>query len=271
VSPLWRDEIGVFLAPHKLLLTRQAKGVRARADGEASWNNSFAGDSHWNAALAALDGYLSRPEWQKAAVRVVVADNWVRYAMVPHSDALNGADEKMTHARHVLTGIFGEVVSQWTLTLGDSPPGASRLACAIPTALLEELEFLLARYKLPLRSLQPQLVAAYNHWRGKLPDGDAWFVSIEQGTLAAARLARGGWDRVHSVRIGANWEIELRRLQTFGRLANASTQEGQVYVDAPAGLRDSADKSAAGLIWLDEDQAVKSTSGQLEYLRRQQA
>jgi hypothetical protein len=122
-----------------------------------------------------------------------------------------------------------------------------------------------------LKSLQPQLISAYNHWRGQLPDGGAWFVSIEQGTLAAARLARGGWDRVHSVRIGADWAIELRRLQTFGRLANNSAQEGSVYVDAPAGLRIAAGPSATDLVWLEEELAGDSTAGKLEFLRRHQA
>ncbi len=122
-----------------------------------------------------------------------------------------------------------------------------------------------------MKSLQPQLVSAYNHWRGKLPDGGAWFVSIEQGTLAAARLTRGGWDRVHSVRIGADWAIELRRLQTFGRLANNSAQEGSVFVDAPAGLRIAAGANAGDLVWLEEELAGESTAGKLEFLRRHQA
>jgi hypothetical protein len=271
VSPLWRDEIGIYLAPHKLALTRQARGLRPKSVGEDGWVNDFVDDTQWAAALGALDALLARSEWQGAAVRVVIADHWVRYAMVPYSAALNGDAERMTHARHVLTGIYGEVASQWTLTLGDSRPGMAQVACAMPTALLEDLQSLLLRHKLPLKSLQPQLVSAYNHWRGELPDGGAWFVSIEQGTLAAARLVPAGWDRVHSVRIGVDWAVELRRLQTFGRLARSTAQEGRVYVDAPAGLRIAADMTSADLIWLEEDRAVDSTAGKLEFLRRHQA
>jgi hypothetical protein len=238
--------------------------------GEAGWLNEVAGDSHWTAVLGALDGLLAKREWQRAAVRVVIADCWVRYAMVPYAPALSGEAERMTHARHVLNGIYGDVVSQWTITLSDSAPGKAQVACALPTALVEELQLILTRHSLPLNSLQPQLISSYNHWRRSLPDGGAWFVSIEQGTLAAARLVAGGWDRVHSVRIGADWAVELRRLQTFGRLANNVAQEGRVYVDAPASLRSAAGKGGADLVWMEEAQATETTAGKLEFLRRRQ-
>jgi hypothetical protein len=271
VSPLWRDELGLYLAPHKLALTRLGRGVRPRAVREAVWQNPVPGTTHWAAALGALDAKLADPDWQGAVARVVLADHWVRYAIVPHSAEINGEAERMIQARHVLAAIYGDVVSQWSLTLGDTRPGLPAVVCAVPSALLEDLQLLLARYKTPLKALQPQLVAAYNHWRNRLPDGGAWFVTLEHGTLAAARLVRGAWDRVHCVRIGADWTVELRRLQTFGRLASSSAQEGAVYVDAPAGLREAAGASGSGLIWLEEPSAAGSTFGQLEFLRRNQA
>jgi hypothetical protein len=271
VSPLWRDEIGIYVAPHKLALTRLARGVHPKTAGAANWTNDLIQDAHWTGALAALDALLAKSDWQGALARIVLSDHWVRYAMVPYSAALGGSAERLAHARHVLTGIYGEIVAEWTVTLANGRPGQAQVVCAVPTALLEELHAMLARHKIPLRSLQPQLVCAYNHWRAQLPDGGAWFVSIEQGSLAAARLGRGGWDRVHSVRIGADWTVELHRLQTFGRLANAQAQEGSVYVDAPAALRVAAATSAPDLIWLDEPQAGESTTSRLEFMRRHQA
>src|SRR5207302_10560663 len=105
-------------------------------------------------------------------------------------------------------------------------------------------------------SLQPQLVAAYEAWRPCLPQSNAWFVSVEQGSLAAARLGRYGWERVHGVRIGSDWMRELKRLQTFRRLASNSPQEGQVFVDAPHASRPVAATPAnagpgSGPHWLE--------------------
>ena len=271
MSPLWRDEIGIYLSPHKLVMTRLARGVKPKCMGAASWSNESVADTHWNATLSAMDSLLAKAEWQGAVARIVISDHWVRYAMVPYAAALGSAAERLTHARHVLTGIYGEVVSQWAVTLADSRPGMAQVACAVATTFTEELHAILTRHKIPLKSLQPQLVCAYNHWRAQLPNGGAWFVSIEQGSLAAARLSIGGWDRVHSVRIGADWAIELRRLQTFGRLAGNQAQEGRVYVDAPTALRIAAGAATANLTWLEETRAGESTARRLEFLRRHQA
>jgi hypothetical protein len=271
VSPLWRDEIGIYVSPHKLALTRLARGVRPKSTGAANWSNELLQDTHWSASLAALDATLAKPEWQGAVARLVVSDHWVRYAMVPYSAALNSAAERLAHARHVLTDIYGEIVADWTVSLGKARPGAAHVVCAVPAALLDELHAILMRHKIPLRSLQPQLVCAYNHWRAQLPNSGAWFVSIEQGSLAAARLGLAGWDRVHNVRIGADWTVELHRLRTFGRLASAQAQEGRVYVDAPAALRIAAGTSGPDLVWLEESQAGESTTSRLEFMRRHQA
>ena len=271
MSPLWRDEIGVYVAPHRLALTRLARGLRPKSVGTASWTNELIGDTHWSAALRAVDSLLGTSDWQGAAARIVLSDHWVRYAMVPYAAALSGAAERLTHARHVLTDIYGEIVAEWKVTLANARPGAMQVACAVPAALIDELRAILTHHKIPLKSLRPQLVSAYNHWRAQLPDGGAGFVSIEQGSLAAARLVRGGWDRVHSVRIGADWTVELRRLQTFGRLASVQAQEGRVYVDAPAALRIAAGSNGPDLVWLDEPKAGESTTSRLEFMRRHQA
>jgi len=75
------------------------------------------------------------------------------------------------------------------------------------------------------------------------------------------------------VRIGADWKRELRRLQTFGRLAGSSPEEGQVYVDAPLAWREVAGNSAdgsdiSGLQWLEEPDAPVTTLQRLARARR---
>jgi len=106
-----------------------------------------------------------------------------------------------------------------------------------------------------------------------LPQTNAWFVSVEQGSLAAARLGRNGWERVHGVRIGSDWMRELKRLQTFGRLASNSPEEGQVYVDAPHAWRQVAAGTVnagegSGLQWLEEPGGPMTTLQRLGRTRR---
>jgi hypothetical protein len=251
VSPLWRDEIGAYLSPHRLCLVRMKRGVTAEHEQPLEPGPPAA----WAPALGALDALLSQAAWQGARTRVVIADHWARYAIVPWIASLSSAEERVAHARQLLASIYGEVVSDWDVCVSEAPPQSARVVCAVPRALLEGIRTLCAAHAVKLLSLQPQLIAAYVSWRHRLPAENAWFVTVEQGSLAAARIGQDGWDRVHSVRIGADWTRELKRLQTFGRLANTSPQEGQVYVDAPLAWREvagSATGSGGGLQWLEE-------------------
>jgi hypothetical protein len=271
VSPLWRDEVGIYLAQRRVCLVRIRRGIRPTLLHDEDYNEPLAAPG-WESVLALLEQRLAQGRWSDARARIVVADQWVRYSVVPWSDALSSGAERLAHARELMSGIFGDAMTDWTLSLSEAPPGASRLASAMPSALLESLRELTARHGLKLTSVQPQLIAAYNTWRHVLPDSEAaWFVTVESGSLAALRMCADGIDRVHAVRIGPDWARELKRLQTFGRLASASPSDGRVYVDLPAALRTLRPEMSADLEWLDEPNPPLTTLHQLEHLRRRAA
>jgi hypothetical protein len=167
-----------------------------------------------------------------------------------------------------MTRLYGSTLSDWNVCLSQAPPGHARVACAMPEEMLTAVREIHARHAVKLLSLQPQLLASYNNWRAQLPASGAWFVTIGEGSLAAARLGTRAWDRIHSVRIGADWLRDLKRLQVFGRLASASPEEGQVYVEAPAAWREVARSSASDLHWLEEDSDASTTLGRLNRMRR---
>jgi hypothetical protein len=271
VSPLWRDEVGIYMAQRRHCLVRLGRGIRPAVVREEDHIERQCAPG-WEAALALLEQHLAQPIWSDARARVVIADQWVRYTIVPWSDALSSAEEHMGHARELMASIFGDTLGDWTVSLSEAPPGASRLACAMPTALLESMRELTARHGQKLASVQPQLIAAYNTWRHRLPAGAAaWFVTVEEGSLAALRMCGDGIDRVHAVRIGLDWARELKRLQTFGRLASVSPTDGRVYVDLPEALRILRPEASADLEWLEEPNPPLTTLHQLEHLRRKAA
>jgi hypothetical protein len=255
VSPLWRDEVGLYVSPRRIVLTRMKRGLRPVNVAERNFPVANAETNQWQPALDALESCLDENTWHDAAGRLILADHWARYCIVPWSDALTDQDERLQHARYCLAKTYGDVVSQWTVTLNEAAPGLPQVACAIPSALLGRMHELTEMRNLRVKSVQPQLIAAFNGWRGKLPVGDGWFVTLEEGSLAAAHFNATGWDGVHSVRIGDDWEIELKRLQTFGRLARSSPVDGTVYVDAPRWLRNKASGSKNDVEWLDDEPA----------------
>jgi hypothetical protein len=273
VSPLWRDEVGAYLAPHRMCLARLKRGIRATVDAEEDIRLPAVVGGDWSEALKALEQRLAEPSWQAARLRLVIADHWVRYTVVKWMAELSSQEESLAHARELLASIYGDALSDWVVSLSEAPPGIARVACAMPHALLDALTSLSKRCGMQLSSLQPQLIASYNGWRHRLPQTPAWFVTVDEGSLAAARVGAAGFERVHTVRIGSDWTREIKRLQTFGRLVNRSAEAGPVFVDAPQTWRQVAG-SAAGpeLEWLEEDASVPLTTLQrLGRLRRSAA
>jgi hypothetical protein len=247
------------------------RGIRPVNVGERNVIVATRDGHSWEAALDTLELCLEDPSWHEAGLRLIIADTFARYAIVPWSDDLSDDAERMQHARLCMASTFGDVVSQWTVTVSDAPPGMSQVACAIPTALLDRVRSIADVQGLKINSVQPQLIAAFNGWREQLPRRNAWFVTLDEGSLAAAHFSAGQWDCVRSVRIGSDWEVELKRLQTFGRLARTGAEYSRVYVDAPKWLREKATGADTGVEWLADPMLDADAGDRFSLLQRMYA
>jgi hypothetical protein len=266
VSPLWRDEIAIYLAPHRVTLARMKRGVRpqnVKIQDTAVIGERIGG---WDATIGVLGGCLVDPIWNRAACRIIVANHWMRFAIVPWSDALSDSDERLLLAQHCLSKIYGDVASQWRVTLNEAPPGRSQVACAIPRALLDEIERHTESCGLRVRSIQPQLIAAFNCWRAQLPDTSGWFVTLEEGSLAAAHLSHGAWDAVRTVRTDKNWGVELRRLRTESRLAGNEAE--RIHLDAPQEFRAAVEGASDEVVLLGESTGAVDIAAPLLLVQR---
>lgn len=271
MSPLWRDEVAIYLAPRKLALERRGRGLKPRVVAATVLAVPAGTVGDIGPVCARLADVLTEPTWHGAAARVVVADHpWARYGIVPWPATRLDAAGRLTHARYVLGDSYGEAVADWAVTLADTPPGHSYVACAMPATLRSALEDTLAPAGLALVSLQPQLIVAFNAWRHRLPANDTWFVSLDDGSLSAVHLSNGAWDRVHMARLSPDWSVELERLQAFGRLTRAAGALGHMFVDAPAWMRRGA-AASAGLEWLEEGAGDGAQAHELALLQRMYA
>jgi hypothetical protein len=268
VSPLWRDEVAIYLAPRKLALVRRARGWRGRVTAAVERPILPAAAGDLGPALACLGDALSDSTWHRAVARVVVGPPWACHAIVPWPETSLDAAGRLAHARYVLGDLYGEAVASWAVTLADSPPGDPYVACAFPPALRADLEDALAPAQLALASLQPRLVVAFNTWRHRLPADDAWFVTVDDGSLSAVHLRAGAWDRLYTARLSQDWEVELERLQALARVMRAAGAR-PLFVDAPAWMR-RAGASSAAVEWLGGELEGTETQ-ELALLRRMDA
>ncbi len=267
MSPLWRDEIGVFVGPSKVILARMRRGIRPKCIAEQGISVDASHAGHWQPAIDTLRQQVANELWQDTNLRLVVSDLWARYAVLPWSAEISGTAERLAHARLILNNMYGEVADQWTIALSENRPRTATVVSAIPTQLIDDIRSAVSQNKIRLISLQPHLIVAFNGWRNKVPDSSAWFASIDEGSLAALHLTDGHCDRVRSIRISDDWAVELNRMQTMGRLAQGRSGEGPVFVDAPVWLRESADTSNTALEWLVEDRAPQNIAEKVSLLK----
>ena len=264
--PLWRDEVSVFVGPRRVALTHMRRGVKPTCIAEASSTVERGGQDDWVKTRSTLEGLLVQPAWRDADARVVIGDHWARYALVPWSGALHDESERQTYARHTLATVYGETSSQWTMAMSQYMHASARVVSALPTALLADIRSMLESCRLRLVSVQPQLVAAYNAWRHRLPDGAAWFVTVDDGLLAAAHQSDDGWDVVHSIRVRGPWRNELDRVRKLRRLQRGVDTDDPVYVHAPPALRGDASRTGGEFEWLEEE-PLATASDKLQLLR----
>jgi hypothetical protein len=123
--------------------------------------------------------------------------------------------------------------------------------------------------RLRVRSLQPQLVVAYNCASPDIGSAAGWFVSLGSGTLSAAQFGPRGWSQVRALRIGSDWSAELQRLRRFGRLTAQSAEDARVFVDAPVWVQLLIGSNMEGLEILPSrpDTASRGTLQSLVALR----
>jgi hypothetical protein len=209
VSLLWRERVEVGFYPDRLVVSR-AKGEQTLAVPPAESQTS-----RWQSALDALAGLEAV---SRAEVTVVLSSFFVRYTLVPLSEALTSTAERLAFARHCLARIHGPAAEGWTVRL------SGEVACGVDAQLVEGLRSTLAARANRFRSLHPRLMAAFNRCRRKLGSRATWFVDVEPGLASLALLQNGCWQSLRSVKVGPRWQEELPAL-----LAREAC-----FVDSPA-------------------------------------
>lgn len=236
MSPLWRRQQGVALFPDRLVLARASGGFRRRLEHReiVELAPAQAGMPPWQPAVDALATKVAAGEFAKAEVTLVLSNCFVRYALVPWSDALGGREEELAFARHCFARVYGSEAETWTLKLSPTGPGQARLACAIEEKLVDALSACMAVLGSGYRSLQPHLMASFNRCRARLGENPAWLVVAEPGLLCLALLQAGRWQSVRTLKVGSDWIAELPGVLAREECLIDSTVEcDQVLVFAP--------------------------------------
>jgi hypothetical protein len=196
---------------------------------------SAAGDEFpWSGALRALETILPEFTGRESQATVVLSNHFMRYVLLPWSDALRDAQEENAYARHSFREMYGRDSNPWEIRVSPGKTGMPQMASAVDERLLGSLRELFARLQIRLKSIQPHLMLAINACENSLRKRSAWLALIEHGNLCLALLQEGRWSWVRAMRLGVQWHEELPLLlerESFN--ANLGARISDVLLWAP--------------------------------------
>jgi len=205
VSPRWRSETVLLVAPGRVALRRGPRSAHAAELAVAG------AERHWAAPLEALEALLAAAPGRGGEAHVILSSHFVRYCLVPPSDLLVTREDEVRFARQNFVRIHGADAEGWNVRVGAGVPGGAAVASGIEQALVDALRALLARHGLRPRALQPALMALFNRARGELPAGGCRIVALEPDMAVSAMLAPG-WRNLRCQRLAGPYGEALERL-----------------------------------------------------------
>lgn len=186
MSLSWLDRLTLFIHPQRVVLERQCwRGAASRQLAEVA--PPAGGEADWQPVMAAAETLL-KAAGKGGALRIVVADQLVRYALLPWSDLVAGKAARQGMARALLKNALGDKADGLDIALDRPAFGKNGIAAGIDRRLLAGLRATAKAQRLRLNSLQPRLIAELAAGK-QLNDG--WLACLDRGWLTLAGI-RGG-------------------------------------------------------------------------------
>lgn len=224
MSRLSPDVIDAALSPAGLTLSRRSRLTRRE---KARAQHQFPAPLSLAEALEQLGDSLRQPDWRGAGgLRLVLSNHWLRFAIVPWSDALTRPAERLALAQGVMEEIYGDAGSQLDIRISEAGYRKPALAAALPLSARQQLQALALELSLPLLSLQPLLMQAFAPYAGQLKGSDSAFACLEPGKLTVLTIARGKWQSVQTRSLSFSGEplVAPMLTQLFAQLESLPQQ-----------------------------------------------
>jgi hypothetical protein len=193
---LFRPPLEIRLMADDVHLAAGAWSARQRVAAGAA----TPGDPAWGGAVRALGELLAAGSGGARRARVLLADRFVRYCLIPREAGLARPADLAAWARHAFRAEYGAAVEGWRVCVDTDTAGAS-IAALIETGLHQGLTDACAKAGLRLESLAPHFAATQARLAARVRERAAWFAVVESGHLAAGLRAGGTWQHFVTARL----------------------------------------------------------------------
>lgn len=232
---LWRDKLFIGLSPERVTLVRGGTGLRPALRAKLSLPVP-AGEGGWKPSMDLLTKTLQADkQWQNVDARVILANSFVRYQLIPWSENVSSSDERELYVRESFTQVYGDAAANWAYTMSEVARGAAWFCCAVDRELLSQLETVMLQSGSSLQSVVPHVMTAFNGIRKLIKTKNCWFVQIENDKLLLGLIQNGHWLTLSSRQIqGDAWQRELPLLlEREWRVHGMSQVPREVVITAP--------------------------------------
>lgn len=237
--PSWRDRLILAIYPDRICWLRVGRGMVASVAAHGTVSCAAEPDSPWQNAIKLLPEVLKSANAAGTSVTVVLSNRLVRYVVTSNPDAARNQEELDLLTRHAFERVHGEASKTWMIRLSEAAPGKQALASAIDQRLVDALHGAIVAAGAKIVSLQPYLMAAFNHFKRTLPRRDGVLVLAEPQRLCHLAWKDGGWCAVQQMNSGEDWAGALPGM--LDRLAmTAGLQDMQILQLCAPELPDAA-------------------------------
>ena len=227
MSLSWLDRHTLLVHPRHIVLERKPwRGPAQRFTAEVP--PAQPDEADWQPALAAAAALLATHSRAYGRLRIVIANQFVRFAVLPWSDSVLGDKARLGMAKALLRNSLGEQAEQLSLALDRPAFGQNGLAAGIPGGLLAALRQTVKSRRLRLDSLQPRLTSDLASCR--LSVGDGCVVFPDDGWLTLLGLRNGNITLLRNHRTHAEPEQLGAELQGLLAAEDAAVDRKKVHV-----------------------------------------
>lgn len=229
MSLSWLEDLTLFIHPAQVSLQRQGwRGASER--WSATVVPASTSEAAWQPALVAAHSLLADHARSGNRLRVVVADPFVRYVVVPSSEVVVSPTARLAMARALFRHSLGDAAELLAIALDRPAFGSNGLAAGLPQDLLLALRQAAKLGKLRLHAIQPRLQVELAAARKTLDDG--YVVLSDTGWLTLLGVSRGSPCLVRNHRVGGSVADELQGLLAAESSALA-VRKLHVFSDQP--------------------------------------
>ncbi|UCH47050.1 MAG: hypothetical protein JSU95_13245 [Betaproteobacteria bacterium] len=224
------SSVDVLLRPSEIRVTKRSAlslGLPGRFSSKPVAAET--GVEPWKPCIDALSDVLAGLA-RTVSLDVVLSDHFLRYALVPWSRNLVADSERLALARLTFSQIYGSMVDDWVVTVGEQKAGQAAFACAMDRGLLQALQELARRRSMRLRSLRTALGERINRHRRRLRQNEFCFASLEPERLTLAFHSKAGWLAVRGRRLAAGAVEQLPAVVRQEAAAAGANQGGDLYL-----------------------------------------